>query len=278
MQKTTQFQVTSVAALMRHGTWRLSEPHARKAPVLYIFTKGQGRITVAGRTRGFNAPSLLFVPAGTMQRFDFSGPVFAQCVEFTAEMIAELPGKVLFLRRTDPRALAEITQLVQKLEAELTDGDGVSDRAARSYAMLLGVTLERLGSATDDPPWVSGKSGALVSRFTGLIEEDLRAGALSKPSVSAYASRMGITPTHLNRVCQSVAGQAASVLLQDRIVSEARRKLADTNEPVQRIACTLGFQSPAYFSRAFGQRTGLTPTAARAQDKKTPDAGNNAAP
>ena len=53
------------------------------------------------------------------------------------------------------------------------------------------------------------------------------------------------------------------MLLQERVLFEARKLLAETRAPVKSIAESLGFRSPAYFTRAFQHRTGQTPTAFR---------------
>ena len=81
--------------------------------------------------------------------------------------------------------------------------------------------------------------------------------------MSDYARELGVTPTHLSRVCRETCGRPASALLHDRQLFEARRLLAETKIPVQDIAEALGFGSAAYFSRSFQARTGKTPTAFR---------------
>ena len=72
-----------------------------------------------------------------------------------------------------------------------------------------------------------------------------------------------MTPTHLSRVCRQACGRPASSLLQDRVLFEARRLLAETRMPVNEVSRSLGFTSAAYFTRAFQHRTGKTPTAFR---------------
>jgi AraC-like DNA-binding protein len=69
-----------------------------------------------------------------------------------------------------------------------------------------------------------------------------------------------VTPTHLSRVCREASGRPAHALLVERIMSEARRLLIDTDMPAREIAETLGFSSAAYFTRAFHQATARTPT------------------
>ena len=78
-------------------------------------------------------------------------------------------------------------------------------------------------------------------------------------TVSDYAAALSITPTHLSRLTRAATGHAASQLILDRIIREARRNLVYTNLPVSTIAYALGFNDPAYFSRLFSGATGLSP-------------------
>ena len=70
---------------------------------------------------------------------------------------------------------------------------------------------------------------------------------------------LSITPTHLSRLVRTATGHAASHLILDRVIREARRNLVYTNLPVSTIAYALGFNDPAYFSRLFSGATGLSP-------------------
>ena len=78
-----------------------------------------------------------------------------------------------------------------------------------------------------------------------------------------FAAALGVTPTHLTRCCNTACGRPASALLQDRRIFEARKLLAETRIPVGKIAEQLGFNSPAYFTRAFQHLTGKSPSAFR---------------
>lgn len=55
------------------------------------------------------------------------------------------------------------------------------------------------------------------------------------------------------------------VLIHLRMIVEAKRQLRYTAMPVAQIAYFLGFEDPAYFTRFFRQRSGLSPKAFRAR-------------
>ena len=105
----------------------------------------------------------------------------------------------------------------------------------------------------------SAPQADLFRRFEALLERHY----LAHWSVAQYANALSITPTHLSRIARAATGHAASQLIVERIVREARRNLVYTNLPVSTIAYALGFDDPAYFSRLFAKATGHSPRAFR---------------
>jgi AraC family transcriptional activator of pobA len=61
-----------------------------------------------------------------------------------------------------------------------------------------------------------------------------------------------------------VTEQSPIQLVHARIVLEAKRQLRYTSGSVSEIAYALGFDDPAYFTRFFSQRAGMSPRAFRA--------------
>jgi AraC family transcriptional activator of pobA len=95
----------------------------------------------------------------------------------------------------------------------------------------------------------------LFSRFRAAVEERYRSAA----SVADYARLLKVSPVRLNRLCLRLADKSAFDLVQDRLMLEACRKLTYAPSSVASVAYELGFQDPAYFSRAFRKRMGISP-------------------
>ncbi len=102
----------------------------------------------------------------------------------------------------------------------------------------------------------------LFADFRGAVEHHYKSGA----AVAWYAGLLNVTPLRLNRACMKLAGKSAFDIIQDRLMLEACRKLTYAPSSVASIAYELGFQDPAYFSRAFKRHVGQTPKAFRARD------------
>lgn len=255
----SQVRLVPIPRLAQGGRWRVEAMRSYSGPVLYWFTRGQGRITVAGVTRGYGTHNAVFLPPGTMHGFELGPQVFGTAVFFGRGSDVTLPDEPLHLRVRDTAPQAELSGILDAIQRELDSDRTGADRAARHHLGLLGVWIERQRAAAQADEKRPDAARRLVARYTEMLERDFASGK----GVAEYAADLGVTPTHLTRVCNQTCGRSALKLVQDRVLFEARRLLTETDMPVNRIAADLGFTSPAYFTRAFQARTGKTPTAFR---------------
>lgn len=91
------------------------------------------------------------------------------------------------------------------------------------------------------------------------FQHNMRANRSGKKQIKHYARELGITPEHLNRVCKQVSGHSASDVIQEYLVTEARRYLKYTSLSISEVSYRMNFDNPGYFARLFKKRTGLTP-------------------
>lgn len=245
--------------LTQGSRWRVQAMRSYSAPQLLWITRGQGRITVAGVTRGYGAHNAVFIPAHTMHSFELSGQAYGTAIVFSAMPDLDLPETPHHLRIRDGAVQSEFTTLLENLQRELEGRRPAAQRAIHHYAGLMTVWLERQIAEADDTTSAPDSARRLAAGFAALVEKEFR----SDKSVSTYAAALGVTSTHLTRVCKQTCGRTASDLLCERKISEARRLLADTRAPVNQIASALGYTSAAYFTRVFHDRTGQAPRAFR---------------
>lgn len=233
-----------------------SYSHAR----LIWFTRGQGRITISGVTRGYGPNNAVFLPPSTMHGFELGPQVFGTVLDFPADFDGPLPTEPVHLRVRDAFHQAEFASHLEAFQRELLGDRSGRQAALDAYARLMLIWLERqrdLGAADDVPVDATRR---LANRYAKMIEKDYSA----TKTVSDYAAELGVTPTHLSRVCNTANGKSAHALLNGRLLAEAHRMLADTDQPIRDIASALGFSSAAYFTRAFQNKTGKTPSQFRA--------------
>lgn len=100
------------------------------------------------------------------------------------------------------------------------------------------------------------KNSQTFQQFRHLLETHYR----EQWDVQTYAKALHTSISSLNGLCQEKAGHSAKGLIQERVLLEAKRRLIYTQESLERVAESLGFKDPAYFSRFFKNLAGVPPS------------------
>lgn len=258
-----QLRIMSLPAIARGGRWRLEALRSSEQPTLVWFIRSQGRITIAGRTRGYGPNTAVFLPPRTMYAFEVSPGAQGLVVQLPRHGTL-WPEEPALLKVPTVQEQSELTGLFEALQREQAERRPGAARALTAYTTLLAVWLERQIGARGNGLGRAGRAEDLARRFTELAEAELGSGK----TVAEIAATLGVTPTHLSRVCRRVAGRPASAILHERTIYEARRLLAETDMRVKDVAARLGYSSPAYFTRDFVQRTGKTPSQFRREARR----------
>ncbi|WP_216665429.1 helix-turn-helix domain-containing protein [Pseudoruegeria sp. HB172150] len=245
--------------------WELSaHRHARLHQVLFV-ESGDGTASLDGAEHRLAAMHLVNVPVGIVHGFRFDPGTAGLVVTLAAEMLDEAlqPGEGL-------RPVLNRPAMISADEACIATMRGIAcEFAARSFARaqvlrsLAGVLLGQIARSLADtaPPQDGPAAPDLLTRFETLLETHFP----KHWTVANYADALAVSTTHLSRVTRNATGRPATLLIEERLVREARRNLVYTNLPVQTIGYALGFQDPAYFSRVFSRATGMSPRAFRAR-------------
>lgn len=119
-----------------------------------------------------------------------------------------------------------------------------------------------LANAAGEPVDHRMKRGdQLVRRFLDLLAES----AGRERSVTAYASRLCVTPKYLTSVCRSCSGKTALEWIYEYATNEIIQQLKYTDRSIKEIAADLNFPNISFFGKFVKARLGLSPTAYRAQ-------------
>jgi len=99
----------------------------------------------------------------------------------------------------------------------------------------------------------------VLQHFRQLLETHFR----DHWPINRYASAIGVTPDRLHDLCRRHIGRAPSVLVQERMIHEARMMLENTAMSADLISAKIGFRDASHFSRFFKTRVGLPPVTYR---------------
>jgi len=128
--------------------------------------------------------------------------------------------------------------------------------AMRGLLSLIAVGVARLaasrartGSVTLQP------ADATVAQLRALVDDFFH----SEHQLGFYAEKLGMTVDRLNDHVKRATGVTAGHLIRQRLLTEAKRQLVFTTQPIQDIAQELAFSDPSHFARFFRKHTGTTP-------------------
>ena len=82
-----------------------------------------------------------------------------------------------------------------------------------------------------------------------------------------------MTVDRLNDHVKRATGVTAGHLIRQRVLTEAKRQLVFTSQPIHEIAYDLAFSDPSHFARFFRKQTGTTPHEFRAARRRVDGAG-----
>jgi AraC family transcriptional regulator, transcriptional activator of pobA len=80
-----------------------------------------------------------------------------------------------------------------------------------------------------------------------------------------FANALQVSQKKLNETAKSITGKTACYLVEEKIVTEAKKILIQNKLQVKQIAWQLGYEDQYYFSRMFKKQAGISPKAFRKQ-------------
>lgn len=96
-----------------------------------------------------------------------------------------------------------------------------------------------------------------IRRILTILDNDTNS---YNSSVAELADMVGLSESGFRERFKAETGYSPHEYILDRRISDARRRLAETDEDITRIAMELGFASSQYFATVFRKRVGLTPS------------------
>jgi AraC-like DNA-binding protein len=102
----------------------------------------------------------------------------------------------------------------------------------------------------------------VVARFEEFLKtyfESDKPESHGLPSVKQCAAEMGYSPNYLSDLLRKETGKNTQEHIHFTMIEKAKNLLLGTEEPVYRIAYSLGFEYPQHFSKLFKNKTGMSP-------------------
>jgi AraC family transcriptional activator of pobA len=262
--------VETVASRSAVHDWTIRAHRHRNLFQILLIEAGGGEMTFEAVRLAFSAPAAILVPAAIAHGFRFEPNVTQGWVltftEDAAVALADRAREALSRLRVlaahpiipvvDDAERARLSALCTELFEESSLAREGYRVAMRGLLALIAVGVARLaasrartGSVTLQPV------DTTVARLRALVDEFFR----SEHQLGFYAEKLGMTVDRLNDHVKRATGVTAGHLIRQRLLTEAKRQLVFTSQPIHEIADELAFSDPSHFARFFRKHTGTTP-------------------
>lgn len=275
--------VETISSRSTRHAWTIRAHRHRNLFQILLIASGGGDMSHEATTRAFAAPCAILVPATVAHGFRFRpGETEGFVVTFTedvAQGLGERTGESLARLRAlaadpvvpiaDAAEAARIAALFRALNEEHVWAREGYRLALRAHVALIAIAVARLaaereraqahGPARSAPSLAS--AAPVVEALRDLVETHFR----TERRLAFYADTLAMTVDRLNDHVKRATGVTAGHLIRQRVVTEAKRQLVFTTQPIHEIGFDLAFADPSHFTRFFRKQTGMTPQAFREQ-------------
>jgi AraC family transcriptional regulator, transcriptional activator of pobA len=262
--------VETIASRSAIHDWTIRAHRHRNLFQILLIERGSGEMTYEAAKLPFAAPAAILVPAAVAHGFRFDPSLTTGWVmtftEDAAFALADRAGEALSrLRVLAAHPIIPIAGEVERarlsaLCAELFEEASLAREgyrmSMRSLLALIAVGVARLAASRARTGAVTlAPADATVAQLRALVDEFFR----REHQLGFYAEKLGMTIDRLNDHVKRATGVTAGHLIRQRLLTEAKRQLVFTTQPIQDIAQELSFSDPSHFARFFRKHTSTTP-------------------
>lgn len=244
-------------SLLNRETSRLAV--ASNHQLIWI-TRGGGRAFIDSTQQGFGANIAMFIPANTLFHLDLSPGTIGWRVSIPSKLRIPLPSVTLLTTVLKPLTQRQLSHAFSAVQEEFITKQPMRGTALIYSVGILAVLFNRIDTSKNrkDLEQDSAKR-RLMRRFVTRLNDRYA----THDTVRDYAANLGVTTTHLTRVCRETAGKPATIFIREKTMEEAKFLLKETDQKIGVIAHDLGFKSAAYFTRVFSESVGVSPKSFR---------------
>ena len=251
-----------------HGTIMVSHRHDFYLTVM--FTKGTGTHEIDFSSYPIKPGSVFLLNPGQTHHWELSedidGYVFFHSksfydMSFNGRSVSNFP--FFYSTQNAPCVYMDginkdkMELLFNALVAEYQQFSLLKRQKIASQIDIIYIELSRL--CINESLSDSKKSSSYLLKFREL-EQFIEEGYQINKSPSHYASKLNISPKHLNRITKEMVGKTTSDLIVERVILEAKRMLIHAQLNFAEIADALGYEDYSYFSRLFKNKVGENPS------------------
>lgn len=241
-----------------HGTGRASGKAVHPYAVVVLLTAGRSRVHHMGALE-LRPGDVHLIPPGDVHAAAHFEQATGWVLGFWPEqsghslrLFSQVRGGCHPVLQTAPPQRRRLEQWMQALADEC---DGRDEGREEALAALLQLVLVELVRASASTLRSGTEASSLARHALAFVERS----ALKPLSLSDVARAVGRTPAHVATVVRSETGRTVGEWILAQRMAEARRRLRDSDAPVDAVARQVGYADVTHFIRQFRRVHGQTP-------------------
>lgn len=245
-----------------------TRPHRIKFYALFYITKGDGTHFIDFTQHSFKKGSLLFISKNQVHAWGENSNVKGFVVFFTEAFLYKnqiqfndlsysypynhnLFSPVLQTKSKKTKAFAQLIKLVYNEYHHSIDG---------IQEELLQCLLRVLILKTQDfTPSLLNNASKEVEMLFVEFQKQLDQNISLTRNAQDYCDMLNVSYHQLNKVIKTLTNKTIKVFIDDFVILQAKRLLADPTNNASEVSYSLGFEESTNFSKFFKKHTGIPP-------------------
>jgi AraC family transcriptional activator of pobA len=246
---------------------RLFKERAAKEQLLTLAMNSGGTQQIVINGSNYEFPSESFVPLVSNEMFTFEKPEQITAWQYNRDFYCLLDAHYeiscigllffgfsgnIFLKLSDTNR-NKLETLKQMFKEEFLNRDIIQSDMLQILLKQLIILITRLAKEQYISEQIySDQKFDIIRQYNVLVDKHYK----KEHSVQFYAGLLNKAPKTLSNLFAQYNYRSPSLIIHDRITSEAKRLLYYSNKSAKEIAYEIGFEDAAHFSRFFKNTTG----------------------
>lgn len=251
-----------------HSTEERTNPHRLKFYALIYITKGQDTHIIDFVPHSFKEGSLLFVSKNQVHAWGKKNKIEGYIIFFTEAFLYKNQIQFNDLSYSYPYNYNLYSPILQTKEEVLKTFNQFFELIYNEYHHSIKINQEELLQCLlrvlflkiqDAIPSLlnngSKEAETLFVEFQKQLDQNI---SLTR-NAQDYCSMLNVSYHQLNKVIKTLTNKTIKAFIDDFVILQAKRLLADPINNANEVSYILGFEEPTNFSKFFKKHTGIPP-------------------
>ncbi len=270
-----QFAMYDLHGYVERNQEHTTKPHIHSFYQIIWFREGSGKHFVDYKEYEVRENYIFFIAKNQVHYFDNNKDYQGVLLHFNEAFLVQKESETDFFLKcnlfNNPYQLPYssigekgntiLSQYISQMEKEF-ENEGIfgKEELLRAYLISFLIQIQRIkiedNQSQSDAPFEIDEKRKQLIKFINLVDENYPKGL----SVTEYAQLLAISSRTLSDLTNQLLSKTPSLIIQERIILEAKRLLVHSDLNVNQIGYRLGFDDPSYFAKYFKKHTEASPS------------------